>query len=60
MKAIILRLSRMSQKIIKLNKKIMKGKYLLGGLFMAVLGAAIALFAYTRIIEKPAASYFKG
>jgi Do/DeqQ family serine protease len=31
----------------------MKGKYLLGGLFMAVLGATIALFAYTRIIEKP-------
>jgi serine protease Do len=31
----------------------MKGKYLLGGLFMAVLGAVIALFAYTKIIEKP-------
>jgi serine protease Do len=31
----------------------MKGKYLLGGLFMAVLGATIALFAYTKIIEKP-------
>jgi len=32
----------------------MKGKYLLGGLLMAVIGAAIALFAYTAIIEKPA------
>jgi serine protease Do len=30
----------------------MKGKYLLGSLFMAVLGAAIALFAYTRIMVK--------
>jgi serine protease Do len=32
----------------------MKGKYLLGGLFMALLGAAIALFAYTKIVDKPA------
>ena len=31
----------------------MKGKYLLGGLFMALFGASIALFAYTRIMEKP-------
>jgi serine protease Do len=31
----------------------MKGKYLLGGLFMAVLGATIALFAYTKLIDKP-------
>jgi len=31
----------------------MKGKYLLGALFMALLGASIALFAYTRIVEKP-------
>ena len=31
----------------------MKVKYLLGGLFMALLGATIALFAYTKIIEKP-------
>jgi serine protease Do len=31
----------------------MKGKYLLGALFMALLGASIALFAYTRIIVKP-------
>jgi serine protease Do len=30
----------------------MKGKYLLGGLFMALLGAAIALFAYTKIMVK--------
>jgi len=33
--------------------RIMKGKYLLGGLLMAIIGAAIALFAYTTIIEKP-------
>jgi hypothetical protein len=32
----------------------MKGKYLLGSLLMALAGAAIALFAYTTIIEKPA------
>lgn len=32
----------------------MKGKYLLGGLLMALLGAAIALFTYTSIIDKPA------
>jgi Do/DeqQ family serine protease len=32
----------------------MKGKYLLGGLLMALLGAAIALFGYTKIIQKPA------
>jgi serine protease Do len=31
----------------------MKVKYLFGGLIMAILGAAIALFTYTRIIEKP-------
>jgi Do/DeqQ family serine protease len=31
----------------------MKVKNLLGGLFMALLGAAIALFAYTKIIVKP-------
>ena len=31
----------------------MKGKNLLGGLLMAILGAVIALFAYTAIIEKP-------
>jgi len=31
----------------------MKGKYLLGALFMALLGASIALFAYTRIVAKP-------
>jgi len=29
-------------------------KYLFAGLFMALLGAGIALFAYSRIIEKPA------
>lgn len=32
----------------------MKGKSLLAGLIMAVLGAVIALFAYTRFIETPA------
>jgi serine protease Do len=32
----------------------MKGKYLLGALFMALLGGAITLFAYTAIFEKPA------
>ncbi len=31
----------------------MKGKYLIGGLFMAILGAAIALFAYTSLVDKP-------
>ncbi len=31
----------------------MKAKYFLGGFIMALLGATIALFAYTRIIEKP-------
>jgi serine protease Do len=34
----------------------MKGKYLFGGLIMALLGAAIALFAYTSIIDKPEAT----
>ncbi len=32
----------------------MKVKYLIGGLFMAVLGGAISIFAYTKIFEKPA------
>jgi Do/DeqQ family serine protease len=30
----------------------MKGKYLLGALFMAILGASIALFAYTKLQGK--------
>jgi serine protease Do len=30
----------------------MKGKYIFGSLAMALLGAAIALFAYTKIIDK--------
>ena len=34
----------------------MKGKYLFGALLMAVLGGFIALFAYTKIIGKPAQS----
>ncbi|MBK7713164.1 MAG: trypsin-like peptidase domain-containing protein [Bacteroidales bacterium] len=37
----------------------MKGKYLLGGLLMAIMGAAIALFAYTKIIEKPSQAISK-
>jgi Do/DeqQ family serine protease len=37
----------------------MKMKYLFGGLFTALLGAGIALFAYTRIIEKPAVIQLK-
>jgi serine protease Do len=32
----------------------MKGKYLLGGFVMALLGATIALFAYTKLTDKPA------
>ena len=32
----------------------MKLKYLLGALLMAIFGAAIALFAYTKIVYKPA------
>jgi serine protease Do len=36
------------------KKKVMKVKYLLGGFFMALLGASVALFAYTRIAGKPA------
>jgi Do/DeqQ family serine protease len=31
----------------------MKGKFLLGGFFMALLGATIAIFAYTRIFDRP-------
>ncbi|HKK41898.1 MAG TPA: Do family serine endopeptidase [Bacteroidales bacterium] len=31
----------------------MKGKYLLGGVFTALLGAAIALFAYTKLVDRP-------
>jgi Do/DeqQ family serine protease len=31
----------------------MKMKYLFGGLFTALLGAGIALFAYTSIVDKP-------
>jgi len=37
----------------------MKGKNLLGGLLMAIIGAAIALFAYTTIIDKPDATVVK-
>ncbi len=34
----------------------MKAKYYFGALVMALLGAAIALFAYTKIIDKPSGS----
>jgi len=45
------------QKRINLKNYIaMKGKYLFGGLLMALVGAAIALFAYTSIIDKPEAT----
>ncbi|MCX6327445.1 MAG: Do family serine endopeptidase [Bacteroidia bacterium] len=37
----------------------MKGKYLLGALLMALLGASIALFAYTKIIGKPSVAVSK-
>jgi serine protease Do len=37
----------------------MKIKYLLGGLLMALLGAAIALFAYTKINDKPSSTLAK-
>jgi serine protease Do len=37
----------------------MKGKYLFGALFMALLGASIALFAYTKLIERPSVAVSK-
>jgi serine protease Do len=37
----------------------MKAKIYLGALFMALLGAAIALFAYSKIYEKPAITQVK-
>lgn len=37
----------------------MKAKNLLGALLMALLGAAIALFAYTKINNKPSATFTK-
>jgi len=37
----------------------MKGKYLLGALFMALLGASVALLAYTKIVVKPTATVMK-
>jgi Do/DeqQ family serine protease len=37
----------------------MKGKYLLGALFMALLGASIALFAYTKILGNPTTAVLK-
>ena len=37
----------------------MKGKYLFGAFFMALLGASIALFAYTKIIGKPTGAVSK-
>lgn len=38
------------------GKQIMKGKYLLAGLMMAILGAVIAIFAYTQFFEKAPAT----
>jgi len=35
------------------NKKVVRGKYLLGALVMSVIGAFVALFVYTRLIDKP-------
>ncbi len=37
----------------------MKAKYYLGALVMALLGAAIALLAYTKIIDKPSGTLVK-
>jgi serine protease Do len=37
----------------------MKGKYLFGALVMAIIGASIALFAYTRLIEQPSTAVSK-
>jgi serine protease Do len=37
----------------------MKIKYLLGALIMALIGAAIALFAYTKIMDRPAVGALK-
>jgi Do/DeqQ family serine protease len=45
------------KKLIK--KKAMKGKYLLGALFMALLGAGIALFAYNKLMPSPSVAASK-
>ena len=37
----------------------MKAKYYLGALVMALMGAAIALFTYTKIIDKPSGTLVK-
>lgn len=37
----------------------MKAKHYLGALFMALLGAAIALFAYSKITDKPSGTLLK-
>jgi serine protease Do len=50
------KISKMEQN--NLNKNSMKGKYLIGGFLMAVAGAFVAIFVYTRLIEKP--SYVTG
>jgi serine protease Do len=47
-----LNIKAVAKEKLNLKSKVMKGKYLLGGLFMALLGASIALFAYTKIIAK--------
>lgn len=41
------------------NNKIMKGKYLLGAFGMAIIGAFVALFVFTRLIDKPSAKVGK-
>ena len=37
----------------------MKGKYLLGALLMAFLGASVALVAYTKLLERPSVAVSK-
>lgn len=41
------------------NKNNMKVKYLLGALFMALFGASIALFAYSKLMDKPSEATLK-
>lgn len=45
-----------AKKEYNLKIKAMKAKYLLGAAFMGLLGASIALFAYTRLIGVPSAA----
>jgi Do/DeqQ family serine protease len=41
------------------KSKVMKRKYFFGALFMALLGASVALFAYTKLIERPSVAVSK-